>query len=62
VVPEPLGGAHRDWDATAARIQEALREQLAILRSRAPDALVSERYEKFRRMGVVDESAGPSPR
>jgi len=59
VVPEPVGGAHRDWDAAAAQLRGALREQLAVLADRTPEALVTERYEKFRRLGAFEEASAP---
>jgi len=57
VVPEPVGGAHRNWEETAENLRGALRDALRELRSSSPEALVSERYEKFRRMGVFADSA-----
>ena len=60
IVPEPAGGAHRDWDAAAGHLRAALRDQLAALAHLGPEALVSERYDKFRRMGAFEESAVPS--
>ena len=59
IVPEPVGGAHRDWDGAAGHLRAALREQLAALADRSPDALVTERYEKFRRLGAFEEAATP---
>jgi acetyl-CoA carboxylase carboxyl transferase subunit alpha len=60
IVQEPVGGAHRDWDAAAAHLKAALREQLAALADTRGDALVAERYEKFRRMGAFEETATPA--
>jgi acetyl-CoA carboxylase carboxyl transferase subunit alpha len=60
IVPEPVGGAHRDWEAAAGHLRAALRDQLAALAHLGPPALVSERYEKFRRMGAFEESAVPT--
>jgi acetyl-CoA carboxylase carboxyl transferase subunit alpha len=57
VVSEPPGGAHRDWEATAAALRGALRESLAALGGTSPDALRSERYEKFRRIGAFEEES-----
>ena len=57
IVPEPVGGAHRSWDATAASLREALREQLWQLRSKSEAELIEERQEKFRRIGVFEETA-----
>jgi acetyl-CoA carboxylase carboxyl transferase subunit alpha len=61
IVPEPVGGAHRDWDKAADNLRTPLRQALASLARLTPEALVRERGEKFRRMGVVEERAG-SPR
>jgi acetyl-CoA carboxylase carboxyl transferase subunit alpha len=59
IVPEPVGGAHRDWDGAGAALRGALREQLAALGALDADELVAERYEKFRRIGAFEESATP---
>jgi acetyl-CoA carboxylase carboxyl transferase subunit alpha len=59
VVPEAPGGAHRDWDMTAANLKAALAEHLGALRAKSPDSLVRERYEKFRRIGVFEEESLP---
>jgi acetyl-CoA carboxylase carboxyl transferase subunit alpha len=59
IVPEPIGGAHRDWDGAAQRLRAALREHLWDLLEKSPAALVSERYEKFRRLGDFEETALP---
>jgi acetyl-CoA carboxylase carboxyl transferase subunit alpha len=59
VVPEPVGGAHRDWEGAAAHLREALREHLTALGGKSGEALVSERYEKFRRMGEFAEASAP---
>jgi acetyl-CoA carboxylase carboxyl transferase subunit alpha len=57
IVPEPLGGAHRNWNETAANLRAALRDQLWELRSRSRDQLLADRYDRFRRIGVFDEPA-----
>jgi acetyl-CoA carboxylase carboxyl transferase subunit alpha len=62
IVPEPVGGAHRDWEGAAATLREALREHLRPLASMSPDKLVAERYEKFRRIGAFEESSVPGTR
>jgi len=58
IVPEPPGGAHRDWEAAAQRLREALRNALAGLKGLGPDDLRHERYERFRRIGAFEESPG----
>ena len=62
IVPEPVGGAHRDWEAAANGLRVALREQLWTLRPRSRDELIGERYEKFRRMGRFEETSAGAPR
>jgi len=56
VIPEPIGGAHRSWEDAAANLRIALREHLGQLRPLSGDALVQDRYEKFRRIGVFEET------
>jgi len=56
IVPEPVGGAHRNWEETAENLRGPLREALRELRSRSPEALVADRYEKFRKIGVFADS------
>lgn len=53
VVPEPLGGAHQDKTAAIEAIKEAILRHLKTLMTLTPEALVNDRYEKFRRMGAV---------
>ena len=55
IVPEPPGGAHRDWDGAATRLRAALRDAVTAVIGGSRDGLVRERHEKFRRMGVVEE-------
>jgi acetyl-CoA carboxylase carboxyl transferase subunit alpha len=57
IVPEPPGGAHRNWEEAAENIRRPLRDALWSLRSRTAEELVGERYEKFRKIGVFEESA-----
>lgn len=56
VIPEPPGSAHRNWEAAAAEVRTAVSAALAELRQLAADDLVSQRYAKFRRMGVFEEA------
>jgi acetyl-CoA carboxylase carboxyl transferase subunit alpha len=51
VVPEPLGGAHRDPAATMRAVGTALKAQLAPLLHLGPEALKAQRREKFLAMG-----------
>src|SRR5881628_743969 len=60
IVPEPAGGAHRDWDATALNLKSVLGDHLRALRGKTEDALVNERHERFRRIGAFEEEFRPS--
>jgi acetyl-CoA carboxylase carboxyl transferase subunit alpha len=51
VIPEPLGGAHRDHREMATTLKTYLLRYLRELRSQPIDALLVARYQKFRRMG-----------
>ncbi|HAK97350.1 MAG TPA: acetyl-CoA carboxylase carboxyl transferase subunit alpha [Planctomycetes bacterium] len=51
ILPEPLGGAHRDVPATAETIKKALLRHLGELENAKPGELVALRFDKFRRMG-----------
>lgn len=51
IVPEPPGGAHNDWAATAATIKIILSEALAKSESLDAARRTKARYEKFRKMG-----------
>ena len=51
VIPEPEGGAHEDYDATAANLRLTLLDALDRLAPLSPAELVEDRYRKFRQMG-----------
>ena len=53
VLQEPVGGAHRDWDATAKELQDGLISELENLDKDSGKDLPNLRYEKFRKMGKV---------
>ena len=57
IVPEPLGGAHRNPEAMAGTLKSILIEELQALLKKEPDALADERVEKFSSMGVWKEDA-----
>jgi acetyl-CoA carboxylase carboxyl transferase subunit alpha len=52
VLPEPLGGAHRDPQPVFAEVREALTGALDALAPVAADELVAARYERLRAIGV----------
>jgi acetyl-CoA carboxylase carboxyl transferase subunit alpha len=57
IVPEPVGGAHRNWEETAENLRAPLRDALWELRSLTREELVADRHEKFRKIGAFEESA-----
>ena len=57
VVPEPLGGAHRDPQAAAQSLKKALAEVFRELRSVKPKQLVEDRLERLMSYGKFKEAA-----
>ena len=55
IVPEPLGGAHRDPPEAAAMLKGVLVEELKKFKKVKIDKLLEKRVEKFGRMGEFDE-------
>ena len=55
IIPEPVGGAHTNHEATAASLQESLIRNLEDLRRLKPDKLVRRRRDKFLKMGAWAE-------
>ncbi len=47
VIPEPLGGAHRNYERMSDRIQDRLRNNLKQLKSLSMEDLLEQRYEKW---------------
>jgi len=56
IVPEPLGGAHRDPQATAQALRKALAEALKQLQEKKPKELVEERLERLMGYGKFKEA------
>jgi acetyl-CoA carboxylase carboxyl transferase subunit alpha len=55
IIPEPLGGAHKDHQLMAGTLKTILLEELESLLKVKPDKLVQTRMEKFGKMGVYQE-------
>lgn len=51
VIEEPLGGAHRDEEAAAETLREAICRNLAELQALSTEELLEQRYRKYRNMG-----------
>ncbi len=57
VIPEPLGGAHWDYDEAAAILKSYLIPAIKELQQISPQQRVTNRIEKFGRMGFWDETS-----
>jgi acetyl-CoA carboxylase carboxyl transferase subunit alpha len=55
IIHEPVGGAHRDHEATAQAMGSAIRSHLAELQAMSKEELVEDRYQKFRAMTQMAE-------
>lgn len=53
VIPEPLGGAHREPRSVTDRVAKALTNQLFQLTDLTIDQLLTQRDQKYRRIGAV---------
>lgn len=51
IVDEPLGGAHRDFDSTAANLKATIKQQLAQLKSLSTEELLEQRYQRLMSFG-----------
>ena len=54
IVPEPLGGAHRDPEATARNLKSSLLESLDNLQHMSTDKLLANRYDRMMGFGVFE--------
>ncbi len=55
IIPEPPGGAHIDPEATFRAVDKHINQALKKLETTPVEALLEERYQKFRKMGVFKE-------
>ena len=55
ILPEPIGGAHKDPLSMIARVKEALQKHLRELMKLSPDELVARRAEKYHRLATFLE-------
>ena len=57
IIPEPIGGAHRDRLLMAENLKAALKKNLDELLQLPLDDLVDRRYQKLMKYGVYEEVA-----
>ncbi|HBC57983.1 MAG TPA: acetyl-CoA carboxylase carboxyl transferase subunit alpha [Gammaproteobacteria bacterium] len=55
VIPEPLGGAHRDHDTVAESLAAAIAENLKNIQALSIDELLEQRYQRLMDIGVFKE-------
>ena len=55
VIPEPLGGAHRDYDKAAEALKKQLLDSLKKLKKLKPEKLIEQRIDKYAKMGAWTE-------
>lgn len=55
VIPEPMGGAHRDHVKTSETLKQFITEELKRLMDVPESKLVDDRYKRFRKLGVFFE-------
>ncbi|MBI4845931.1 MAG: acetyl-CoA carboxylase carboxyltransferase subunit alpha [Candidatus Omnitrophica bacterium] len=55
IIPEPLGGAHRDYKPVATALKTSLKKNLSMLKKISEEDLVANRYKKFRSIGIWAE-------
>lgn len=60
IIPEPLGGAHRNPEKTKVEVKKYILKHLNELSQMNSDALVEHRYKRFRDMGVFYEAEIPT--
>jgi acetyl-CoA carboxylase carboxyl transferase subunit alpha len=53
IIPEPLGGAHRDPAGMAVTVKNEILKQLKVLDKLSPEKRIKQRIAKFCEMGVV---------
>lgn len=57
VIPEPMGGAHRNHEETFALVKKEVTKHLKAISKLSPEDRVNQRIEKFASMGVVHDLA-----
>ncbi len=57
IIPEPLGGVHKDREKTFFAVKESILRNLKELENLTPDELKQRRYNKYRVMGAFSDEA-----
>jgi acetyl-CoA carboxylase carboxyl transferase subunit alpha len=59
IIPEPLGGAHKNYEQSAANVRDAVMRHLASLEKLKPARLAEDRCAKFGKMGIFASREPP---
>ncbi len=57
IIPEPEGGAHRDWDASASSLKKTILKHLRVLKRANIDKMIDRRIDKYGKIGFFEEAA-----
>lgn len=57
IIPEPLGGAHVDYELMAGNIKQVIMENIKALETLRPEKRIENRIEKFAKMGFFNETS-----
>ena len=55
IIPEPKGGAHRDFQMQVAYLDVHIRKSLNYLQSIPKDQLIEKRWQKYKKIGELQE-------
>ncbi len=55
IIPEPVGGAHRNHELAFENVKQEIIKQLAVLKKLSPEERIDQRIAKFSAMGVVHD-------
>ncbi len=55
IIPEPMGGAHKDYDLMAQRVKDVLKKELDELTQLETSELIDRRITKYDRIGIWEE-------
>ena len=59
IIPEPVGGAHRDHRESAARLKECIVRNVKVLKEQPAGELIEKRYQRHRAIGrMIEGEAG----
>lgn len=59
LIPEPKGGAHRNFDSTIEKLKKALDRHLTELNGLSAEELMQQRHDKYRKIGTFSNGSAP---